>query len=165
MFDDNPFFIIPVYRCSPEQYLDELEERRKKLTIFFTSDLPEELKNTYDVKPLVEKSLDWKCWKYNEIIGYIELYILGDQIRGSLYFVDNKRVRKDIKSKKITKYGKIFELSTNYLNTDDILKYLMYELGQIQLNNIKLKNRYIDFSGISKISKFVDWKGLVQNNR
>ncbi|MEI6711876.1 MAG: hypothetical protein WCK88_07015 [bacterium] len=165
MFDDTPFFSIPIYRCSEKQYLKELEEERERLRKFFKSSLPETLKNTYDVGPLVERSLNWKCWKYNEIIGFIELYILGSQIRGSLFFIESKRIRKDIKKKKIVYLGKVFESSIHNLYSIDIFKLLMEELNRVQISNSKLKNRYVDVSGIMKIGPHVDWKELVKNNR
>jgi hypothetical protein len=31
MFDGKPFFIIPIYRSSPEKYFSEIEERRQKI--------------------------------------------------------------------------------------------------------------------------------------
>jgi hypothetical protein len=122
------------------------------------------LKNL-DVSNLVERSLDWKCWEYNEVIGFIELYILGNQIRGTLYFVDSKKIRKDIKNKKIVESGKLFELSVHNFTSSEIFNYLLEELKQAQSNNNKLKNRYIDFSGILKIGNYVDWRGLIKNNR
>lgn len=165
MFDGKPFFIMPIYRCSSDDYYTELEEKREKLKDYFNSSLPINLRNTYDVNPLVEKSLNWKCWQYNETIGFIELYILGEQIRGTLYIVDKKKIRKDIKDKKMVESGKLFELSTHNFKSNEIFNLLMEELKRIQSEDLRLKNRYIDFSGILKIGSYVDWKELVKNNR
>lgn len=114
---------------------------------------------------MVERSLDWKCWEYNEVLGFIELYILGDQIRGTLYFVDSKKITKNIRNRKVVESGKLFELSTHNFSSSEIFNFLVHELEQAQSNNKKLKNRYIDFSGIIKIGNYIDWQRLVKDNR
>jgi hypothetical protein len=37
MFDGKPFFIIPIYRTSPEKYYSEIEEKRQDLQKYFLS--------------------------------------------------------------------------------------------------------------------------------
>ncbi len=80
-------FTIPVYVCSEEEY----EIKRDK---YFQSQL-KRYKIARDIEAinLFEQAFIknlWRFWKYNQIIGYIELFIWGKDIRGEFYFVNSK---------------------------------------------------------------------------
>jgi len=148
------FFEIPIYRCDNIKYSQEREIRYNK---YFDqnggkiSDL--ELNDLF-------QRLFWQPWDYNEIVGWMRLFVLGDQIRGEYYFVTSK-VRIALRKKRFEYYGKAFEESIY----DDLTNHEIYNLILENLEEEKkvkpLKNRYLDLRAFDSIAKFVDWKALI----
>jgi len=104
----------------------------------------------------------WYSWKYNEIIGWICLKVMGSQIRGDYYFIVKKRIGKGIKKKRFINLGKAFEyFLSNNLSSTEIFKEIISKLELLNKNERPFKNRYIDLETFKTIGKFVDWKLLV----
>ena len=161
----DSFFTIPIYRCNQVKFEEEIELEKKNLHEYFTRHLPLNIKDTYDASDLIESSIQrkWKCWQYNEIVGYIELYILGDQIRGTRYYIKHKKIGKSINNKVFEYLGKEFEMSTTYLESDEeIFNKLIKLLEELSSESTKLKNRFIDLSEIKRIGKYIKWKKLIK---
>lgn len=50
-------------------------------------------------------------WRYTQVIGWVRPYVLGSQIRGEIWFVDAKRIDREMNKRRFQHYGKAFELS------------------------------------------------------
>ena len=103
---ESIFFEIPVYRCtmiSHSKYMDA--EEQKTAPIGNKEQFPISYKSAYNFFHR-EK---WYPWKFNKVVGYLNLYILGSQFRGEIWFVDNERINKGIIKKKFKLLGKSFE--------------------------------------------------------
>lgn len=159
---------IPVYRCTQKKFEGENIVEKDRLRAYFQGLLPAQLKSSgYDVSNLVAVSIGnkWKCWLYNEIVGYIRVFVLGDQIRGELFYVSHKRVRRDMKHRKFVWDGDYVFVDTNFLQDNAaILKKLMAALENLPTTSKKLKNRYIDLSCLKTLGPFIDWKALIRKN-
>ncbi len=100
-------------------------------------------------------------WKYNEIIGYISLYVLGTQIRGEYYAVDSRRV---VKTRK-----KIFKLKS--LKLADEVEIPLSQTSEAIYNAVfsyinkcrkELPSKFfIDTSTFESMGKYIDWKKLM----
>jgi len=166
---ENHFFELPIYRCSKEKYSKELDELRKKFDLSVPY-LKGQEKETEETKT------DLFChyshgYAYNEVIGWIQLYVLGNQIRGKYYFEVNpydkrtikKRLNKCIRKKQFECIGKAFEFSV-YENdsSDEIYLKIINQINYLAEGK-PFKGRVIDISKLEKISTFVDWKRLLKD--
>ncbi len=117
---------------------------------------------TYE-KYYEDSSIFRDMWRYNEIIGYIRLHILGTQIRGEYFQHKSKRIVKTRRKSFIYKTHKLVS-ETNIMNqTNDgiynsILKYL-------KRCEQELKKRYIDIDSFKNIGQYVNWNKLLQDNK
>lgn len=153
------YFEIPIYRCDLGTHTKEMKAKEKEFTI-------EEYKDSAPIS--YQNMIDhfhrdiWYPWKYNEVIGWICLYIMGTQIRGDYYFTSAKRIGKGIRKKRFNYYGKAFEHSlTRNLSSNEIYQEIINELEHLNKNNKSFKNRHIDLKSFKIIGEFVDWKLLV----
>lgn len=113
------FFEIPIYRCSPEKHANEVDALYERLSHSFDSQC--EILPDYDFSSLIKTRFQrmYSPYEYNEVIGWIKLYILGAQIRGSYFFESDpknhdswkKRITKGIRRKRFIDFEKAFELS------------------------------------------------------
>ena len=91
-------FEIPIYRCSSEHHAQDLQKIREKNYLEFAG--PQNILEFQDFKYFIENAFCYS-WKYNEIVGYLNIYFLGSQFRIEYYYVQNKRINKGIRKKKI----------------------------------------------------------------
>ena len=151
---DFVFFEIPIYRCSIESHTKDVEKDYQK----FAENCY--LMNKKDIQ-LFYYSKIWNPWKYNEIIGYLNLYILGSQIRIDHWKVDKERYNKGITLKPYKYFGKCLEANVpRNLNSIEIFEFIKLKL--IDLNKTEFKNRYFDLEAFSRIGNFVNWKELIE---
>ncbi|MBU1298081.1 MAG: hypothetical protein KJ963_06865 [Bacteroidetes bacterium] len=152
------FFTIPVYICSPEEY-------NKKRERYFNNQFKRyKVDDSKESKELFEEAFKmylWHPWKFNQIVGFIELFIWGKDIRGEYYFISSKRLSVHQKNKKYTWCGKAFEMGVYFeKQSDTIYKTLIEHLENLR-NEKPFKGRYIDLREFYEISSFIDWKRLL----
>ena len=101
-------------------------------------------------------------WQYNEIVGWVQLFFLGSQIRGEYWGVDAKRITRtrkkqfEFKSLKLVPEIDIPHAATN----SEIFGVVQDYLSECQK---KLKHRYIDTSRLELIGPYVDWRRLIED--
>ena len=159
---DHYFFEIPIYRCHIKKRTDEFDKERKRFTNFLLMHGGDQLPNCTLQKSIQRHGeRQWYPWLYNEIIGYIRLYALGTQIRGETWFIHAKRIRRDLKRKRLFHFGKAFEVNVNISNSSTEI----FEMVIIEIKNLykekPYKCRYIDIDTFLNIEPIVNWKGLV----
>ena len=154
------YFEIPVYRCKIEKHTMEMKKRESE---FDNHEIKETAPISYqNLKNHFHKTI-WYPWRYNEVIGWVCLYILGNQIRADYYFITAKRIGKGIRKKRFQYFGKAFEhsLSRN-LSSKEIFQEIINQLENLTKNEFPFKGRYIDISTFKTMGEFVDWKSLTK---
>jgi hypothetical protein len=161
------FYDLPIYRVSSERF-DQDWEKYLQDSLYIWKDEPKEridefYKRNPDLKIKFTQDA-WKMfggpWRYNEIIGYIRLHFLGDQIRGEYWLVKTKRITKtrkkiiDFLSHKVVPEKTIPRDATN----SEIYELVMAYIGETKKY---LRKWYVDSENIEKIGKFIDWKSLI----
>ena len=163
------FFELPVYRLSPEEYANEMDlwikkhmysggEEHVKLKLEFYAKYPER-------KALFESHLQntfGGFWQYNEIIGYIKLHFLGNQIRGEYYATQSKRIvrtRRKIFEYKSHKLAPEMGISRDASNEEICIRVNEY----IDSCRRELKGRFIDISNFNRVSGYINWIGLYRD--
>ena len=136
------FFDIPIYRCSKSMHSTYMKIEEQK---FASSDNF----NTYR----------WYSWKYNEIIGYLNLYIFGSQFRSDIWIIDKKRINKGIIKKKFKFLGKMVEKEIpRNKSSNEIFEFIIESI--VQLNKKEYKKYHFDLKALKVIGQFVDWVEL-----
>jgi len=100
-------------------------------------------------------------WRFNDIIGYIRLYLNGYEVRGQLWHVDVKRVVRKPRHKLLFcenhRFGIPVGIPTESSN-GEIFNHIMKYLDSIRP---RFKNRFIDSALIETVGPYVDWKSLI----
>jgi hypothetical protein len=155
------FFELPVYRLSEAQYI---EEENKFLSDYYfethtNKGIP---KTTTTYEKFKENSNRYRdIWRYNEIIGYVRLYILGNQIRGEYYQHKTTRIRKTrTKHFQFITQKLASEKSLSNNTNADIYNII---LEYVQDCKFELKKRYIDINNFQQIGKYIDWNRLIKD--
>ncbi len=101
-------------------------------------------------------------WRYTQAIGWIRLYVLGQQIRGEIWAVDAKRIDREMNKKKFQHLGKAFELSffPGEDSPAEIYSQVCHALERATKEK-PFKGRYIDLEAFQNIGPFINWRGLV----
>jgi hypothetical protein len=105
----------------------------------------------------------WTSWFYNEIIGWIQLYVCWGEIMGDLRDIEGKRPR--IGSTRVFRYkGDWFKLKPQKESSSpDIFQQLLAHLHEIEKEK-RFKRRHFDFAALNEIGPYVDWRRLVGLN-
>ncbi len=104
----------------------------------------------------------FRPWKYNEIIGYIELRKLKDKIYAFVFFPKAERFQA-IMNKKIFKLQTDFpnyEIDTLNKSNIEIIREIRAILAQINGISRRLKKYYIDNEIFDNISRFIDFQKI-----
>jgi hypothetical protein len=154
------FFEIPIYRCDPDTHTKEMSDKEIEFT-------REEWKDTAPIsyQNMINHFHEsvWYPWKFNEVIGWLCLYIMGSQVRGEYYFDTAKRINKGIRIKKFKYVGKAFEHSLKFsLTSQEIFNEIILELEKLNFRRKPLKKRYIDLETFKTVGQFIDWKTLTE---
>lgn len=163
---NNHFLTVPVYRLASDRYYKERDtfvNEKLNQTVFINEAMQINYKHSEARKKHKEYLINnYGPWNYNEIIGFIELYFIGSQIRGEYWQMEAKRLTRT--------RTKIFRFVTSKLSCElDISQEatnldIFHIIKKYLLNcNKELKNRFIDSHHFDIIGKFVDWNRLINN--
>lgn len=155
------FFEIPVYRLSYEKYMDE--EEQLLLQLYNNIHLKNgQVKSSIQYQEFKENMNKYRdIWKYNEIIGYIRLYILGLEIRGEYYQHKTTRIRKTrTKHFEFITLKLVSEKSLAHKSNDEIFIIILEYLNQCCM---ELKKMYIDTKDFENIGKYIDWNSFIKD--
>lgn len=137
------FFEVPIYRCSKSDHSDYMKSEEQKW---------ESPDNFHQFK--------WYPWKYNEIIGYLNLHIMGSQFRSDVWFIERKRIDKGLVKKKFKLLGKASEKEIpKGKSSSQIFNFVIENLEQ--LNKTKEYKKYhFDLKTLKVAGQFIDWVEL-----
>jgi hypothetical protein len=102
----TPIFSIPIYFCSEDGFHKRIE---KEKTEFEEMQKDKYVFKKYRIKQPFRYMRDE--WKYNKIIGWIELYLQGTMLKADYWFIDSKRIFFRFKTKNFVFIGKIDDVS------------------------------------------------------
>lgn len=152
------FFEIPIYRCSLQSHTIDMQLEEAKII----ESVPKELypESHQSILNNFHTSL-WYPWKYNEIIGYLNLYIMGGQFRANIFMVDKKRYDKGITKKKYISLGKTLERHIpRSKSSEEIFKFIIEEL--VNLNKRDYEKFHFDLRTFKVVGNFINWLELVE---
>lgn len=162
------FFEVPIYRCNPDEFKKEINELRNRITKELNS--AKKYNSEKDFKELVNYIYGQKSciYDFNEITGWLKLYILGSQIRGRYFFESNlitgcqkKRINKAPRKRIFnTSFNDSFQVDIKKEeNSTEIFNKLLDKLSL--LNERNFNKRYFDLEKLKNVGSYVNWKQLV----
>lgn len=161
---DRYIFEIAVYSSEPKKFFTERDRRLQEHLEWLAraggvgpDRAPDVFDNTKDY--FLKK---YGGWRYTQVVGWIRLFVLGRQMRGEYWFVNAKRINREMSKRKFEYCGKAFELSF-FSGEDTSMGIFQQTLNAIdRLKTEKpFKGRYIDSEAFENIGKYVSWRNIL----
>ncbi|MFA5552196.1 MAG: hypothetical protein WDA03_11350 [Trueperaceae bacterium] len=101
------------------------------------------------------------AWRYNEIVGYIRLHILGGRVRGEWWAVRANRIVRTRKKQFEFKHWKLAPERhvPSPTSSEEVYRTILRYLDDCR-REAELKNRYVDSEVLESLGPFVDWLAL-----
>lgn len=163
-YGSRHFFELPIYRCSEDdfnrQYKKDLNERLQPLAESISAP-PEDSAVLRNAEQNFWENYGGP-WRYNQLVGWLQLYVGSDQIRGELWEVNAKRVERRMRHKQMRPTGKAFEIYCFPEDTSaDILERVRGELAQFQ-KRFRGGRFTLDTECFDNTARALDWRALVK---
>ena len=157
--DQKLCFEIPIYRCNEDKHNDDMTKYKTR----FLGPLSEHRETAPHSYATAERRFDeTECypWPYNEAVGWIQISVCATEMKGELYFVDAKKIRRDMK-KRFRWAGELFGMEV--FPDDSSIK--IYNAIYAELDKFRserpYKKRHLHTEAFRNVGPFVDWRGLV----
>ncbi len=164
------FFDIPIYRVTRSKYESA---QRSFIQREISADGDRNVQEMYRRNPAHKKSMErhfgeiyGRCWRFNEIVGFVRLHFFFTQIRGEYWRVTAKRITRTRKkvfahfAHKVTDEIEVPAGSTNRKIYSLIQKYLTRAQSERHL-----KIFYFDKSVFENVGPYIDWNALMKLNK
>jgi hypothetical protein len=157
--DEKLCLEIPIYRCTESTHYEDMATQKARClgpisAVRFAA--PQTFANA-------ERHFDDTesyPWLYNEVVGWIQISVCGAELKGELYFVKGKKVRRGMR-KRFHWAHEPFEIDV-YPN-DSSTK--IYDAIAEELDRFQRERRYrkwhLDDRAFRNAGPFVDWRRLV----
>jgi hypothetical protein len=159
---ERVLFEVPIYRCSKDKFSDEMAKEKGE-PLGPLNRLREEAPRSYATAERRFEETESYSWLYNEAIGWIQLSVHGREIKGEVYFVTAKRIKRGMR-KRFHWAGDLFQFDVFPNDTSTrIYNAICAELDMFRSERAYRK-RYVDTEAFRHIGPFVDWCRLVRFN-
>lgn len=166
--DRHVIFKIPIYREYREVFYDNLEMERNGIVRSQIDNNPGLYEDYYsDPDNLPNINPKKISWKYNRIIGWVELHNHFKTIKADLWRIRLERVPKNFNPNYFDFKGKIADVcATHSLNNDEIKACIIKFFENLQKGKYNcswVKKFYIDTSLLIKQLECLDIKKMIAN--
>lgn len=164
---DRYIFDIPIYRCDRQRHYAEMDRalqlEKDNLIQISGSTKPSPYAFRY-----IDKRTREKCggpWEFNQVIGWLRLFVTPSHIGGHLWFVDAKRINRDMRKKRFYLTSSSNVLATYSRTSDDSTAIFDHTLSCIIsfANQGSLKKRFLDVEQFKNIGPFINWRTLLDD--
>jgi len=157
-------FEIPIYKLSENKYRDKWRTTLAKLATLYRNTEQERKKYISDMMSLKHPS---NIWEYNQIIGYIKIYLWHSDMHFGLYLCNKKRFsfnscKKDF-IEDVTPSGSHFFIDSKFSN-QNIIDNMNEELRLLIKYEIK-KNWYVDLKIYNILCKEIDYIKIIKEHQ
>jgi len=159
----EPLLELAIYSYSEREYLDRCER-------YVQAHLPLRLRGgaggpgSSGFEAAVRERLIDRfggTWDYNQAVGWLRLYVLGNQLRGTYWFTTAKRIRTNPLRKRFEWHGSPLEVGvSDTQQSDEIFEELLSEVRRFSQED-HIKPRYVDLRPLLLLGPFIDWRALV----
>jgi len=162
------FFEVPIYRVSESKfntaYDRDLEKHWEWLES--ASDTPRGRMSGHLLR--ISENRFWETygapWRFNQVVGWIRLYVLGTQIRGELWMARARRYTRTGR-RRYRWRGKAFEMSCAKDMTSAEIGAEVEERLQRCVKDLRSGKMHVDLECFRTASQFLNRRGLVDSGR
>jgi len=152
---DKPFLEVPVYRIGPDEHEEASAAEKRRYIDFGGSD-----KNVRAKLEQFWHEHHWNCWDFNEVVGWIRLFVFCTQLRGETFWAKGQRLTRKGR-RRFEWIGKAVELDIGeHEASQEIFGRLIEELHALR-TECPYAGRVIDLTCLKAIGPHVDWRALM----
>ncbi len=153
-------FEVMVYSCYQDTFVKRVTTRAKadmaSVPDYGTGFRQEQLEDTIKsrLKPI----------RYNELIGCVDIHIVGTQLRADYWFTDKARIFIGSSEKGVISWrGKLLEKHYNQspLSSPEIFSDFRAALDIEAKRHTSLKRRFVDFEAFDRTGSLIDWRAAL----
>ena len=150
---------IPIYRCTTEQHSLELKRDKEKYLEWYKEHFDETI-----VKKVSDRfDNESVSWKYNEIVGWLELRLHDSKLIAEQWTM-KERTCKGVRKKTFIYFGKAFEsFFHGFTNDNEISAPIVKRLTEWYEDNGAGRNRYIDLEDASFKIGNIRWAEIMKS--
>jgi len=161
-------FDIPIYRTTRYQFNAEIDKIVEKQLEWVLSHDPQRNPLPQDLKDRVRERVAKESgspWQFNQIIGWLRLFLEGSRIGCHPWWVDAKRINRRMKYKRflMQTYSDIFQADCRNKSSEEIYKVLLHNLKKLAAEK-PYKKRYVDLDVFCRLGPYVDWRRLIEDH-
>ena len=156
------FMEVPIYRVSEKRfYRDYQRDLEAHLESLWPPNTPPEI--LAELRPLAEVHF-WKRyggpWQFNQAVGWIRLYLLGNQFRGELWFISAKSLVRRPAHKRLEQSGKAFEYHPGPDDQSATIASTIRERLVEAVNEYRRGKLKLDLECFDNLAAYIDWRAL-----
>jgi len=153
------FAEIPVYRCPPDAHEQWVQHERIKWQAPAAVVAGEDSESFRSATNYFDSKI-WYPWRYNELIGFIRLYVCGSQVRGELW---KRRAKRQTRFPRQAFYivGDLFQSETSFLQSNDAIANALIAALEACGRERALQGRYLDLEPFRRMAAHTDWRRLI----
>lgn len=153
-------FSIPIYFCSHTDFSKRIERKKKEF------DAKQKCSYAFKRYGIVQEfHTIQRSWEYNQIIGWIEIYINGTTLKADYWLIDSTRITFNISQRRFEYRSKLADISITYnKSNDEIVADIknFFRACQNGAYSEKFKKYYIDTVQFYEWLDFLDITCLIQ---
>ena len=149
MGPETAICLLPVYRRSFETFEAEMARERSQYGTEGSF-----ARRWYDESK-------WYPRKYNDVVAWIEVYALGDQIRGEEWWVRARRLSRKMRHRHFLRSGKAFELSFDPADPQQAIQTEVASTLRDLGREPRYRRRHIDIEAFLELAPFIRWRALL----
>lgn len=161
---DELLFEIPVYRHSPDQhrnFLEQLTATHLQRAETHAHEPPWDRETPDERRERTEARVRRRYGRpflYNEMIGVIRLYQDGSSIKGELWRQPHGRLRRNFNHYTYEPWARVVEWHPAFPpeTSIDVYEELLEQLTELPTGDI-LKGRYLDLHAFRRVGPHIDW--------
>lgn len=159
---NRTLFEILVYSCTQEEFNRRATEEVDR----FMNDVPKYEESFWQEQRQQELQARLHPIKYNEVVGSIEVYALGTQLRADYWFTEKSRIIIGSgTARRIRWMGKLVECrfsSQELSDATSIFRKFRKALDSAIGDTRSLKGRFVDFDAFDRCGPLLDWASAIR---
>lgn len=165
---------LPIYYRSEDKYYEDQREHEEKnlknardyWNSIINAKVAFESSHNFE---LVKRDSWWPPWKYNDIVGYLEVYCDGGRFKSELLRVNKKRIGKNPYKRRLGAYvykGKISEAYIPFSSkSNESIKQSFLDCIYAARKYLQKMKRFLDTENIEMIAAHLDFVNLLSRER
>lgn len=165
---------LPVYLRSEDRYYKEHDDLENNLINSYKRYLEESKDKDYIAVPKdPDKQLEkirirneWPNWKYNDIIGFLQIDAFKDMFKADLWMIEAKRFNRNPLNKRKSRIELIDKITEDWFGdsaSNEAIREAFINVLNDSEEHLKKKNKYLFTKEVWMIAEFLDFRNLISS--